>query len=34
MLETKMTFAVSNLGLIDEKRRIVVNKKYHFGEVP
>ena len=28
-----MTFAASNLGLIDLKRRIVVNKTYHFGVV-
>ena len=29
-----MTFAASNLGLIDVKRRIVVKKTYHhYGEV-
>ena len=27
-----MAFAASNLGLIDLKRRKVVNKTYHFGE--
>ena len=27
-----MAFAASNLALIDLKRRIVVNKTYHFGE--
>ena len=28
-----MTFATSNLGVIDVNRRIVKNKTYHFGEV-